>query len=177
MEGREGEQPAGNLEQGAEQIPDEGQADEAVGDTVLARGTSAKASAPRPRKSSAGGSVGPRSEHLGQRNVGALGRGARPGEQAGDKGYRRRRCRGEQQAPGKPAAPPDGKREQRLEPLLGLFARTDEICMQQKTLTASRKKMNEKPSQPDGVTTDSAPSFSSWRARARRSRPGSRRPR
>jgi len=35
--------------------------------------------------------------------------------------------------------------------------------MQQNRLTARTKKMKLKPSQPDGVTTESVPSFATWR--------------
>ena len=122
MEGRKGEQPGGHVQEGTEQLPEEGEADEAVGDERLARGTSAKASAPRARKRSAGGSVfAPAPSISGSETsapwAAAPAQASRPAASATAAAP----GRGQQQAPGEPAAAADREREHRLQPLLGLL--------------------------------------------------------
>jgi hypothetical protein len=123
VEGREGQEPAGHLEERAEQLPHEGDSYERVRDGR----TRARRERERER---AGGKeqecrrqgvrAGP--QHLGEGDVGALGRGTDPGQRTGRECDDAGRHRSEEQPAREPGAAPGGQREERLEPLLGLFS-------------------------------------------------------
>ena len=120
--GERPEQPVRCLEEASEHLPHEGDGDEAVRD-----GGRAPRDEREPERSETeeeqrdGQAVGAGLEQSRERDVGALGGGADPGEHAAGEGEHRGSRGRQQQPPGEPAAAPDGEGEERLEPLLRLF--------------------------------------------------------